>query len=110
MKARSLIIVIILGTLTIFTNFIFGQNEPPVLSNIETSSLSYTEGRSPLTITSSIIVADPDDNLQSATVEITSGLASSEDVLSFTPVGSISSSWVPETGTLTLSGSDSNAN
>jgi len=91
--------------------YVTAINSKPVLSAIEASPLSYTEGNPPITITSLIDLTDPDDdNMESADIQITSGYASTEDVLSFTPVGGISGGWTSATGTLSLSGSSSITN
>lgn len=49
-------------------------------------------------------------SIESATVQITSGFASPEDVLAFSNTASITGSWDSVTGTLTLTGTDSLAN
>ena len=84
---------------------------PPVLANIEGGALSYTESDAPTQITNTITVSDSDSSdLESATVQITANLDSSEDALDFTPVGSITGAYVAGTGTLTLTGTSSLAN
>tara|TARA_R100000908_G_scaffold23815_4_gene9835 strand:- start:60017 stop:67576 length:7560 start_codon:yes stop_codon:yes gene_type:complete len=86
-------------------------NEPPVLAAIEMTNLDFTEGDAATLITSSITVADSDNTvLDSARVSISSNFESSEDVLAFTPVGSITGNYDSGTGILTLSGSDTKAN
>ncbi len=84
-----------------------GTNNAPSLSGIESGSLSYTEGQSPVLITSSIIVQDVDNtNLVSATISI-SGFISAEDRLYFSPQNGISGSYTPSTGILSLTGTSS---
>jgi hypothetical protein len=86
-------------------------NDPPVLSNIGTSPITYVENALPLAITSTIEVTDVDnDNMASATVSITSNYQSGQDVLEFTNQLGITGSWNATTGVLTLSGSSSKAN
>ncbi|UCH13477.1 MAG: T9SS type A sorting domain-containing protein [Bacteroidales bacterium] len=105
MRNKYFITFIAICILAVLPNFLYGQNDPPVLSNIESSTLSYTEGDSPADITSNISISDADDDsLQSATIQITSNYLSSEDVLDFTNTASITGSWNPITGTLTLTG------
>jgi hypothetical protein len=91
--------------LTFFSNFAYSQNIAPVLSNIEETTISYTEGDSPADITNNLNISDPDDDsLQSATIQITSGYQNGEDILDFASFGGISGSWISSTGTLTLTG------
>jgi VCBS repeat-containing protein len=88
-------------------------NDPPVLGNIETTALNYTEGDAPTAVSSSITVSDIDSaNLSGATVGISAGYQNGEDLLSYTaPAGSsITGSFNAATGVLTLSGSASPAN
>jgi hypothetical protein len=90
---------------------ITAQNDPPVLSAIEASPVSFTEGGTPVNLTSVITVTDvDDDNMESATVQITSGYQSTEDILSFTAVSGISGVWTSATGILSLSGTSSKTN
>ena len=106
MRNKFFITFITICILAVFPNFLHGQNDPPVLSNIEGSVLSYTEEDSPTDITSNITISDPDDtNIESATIQITSNYVILEDVLAFTNTPSITGSWNFVTGTLTLSGS-----
>ena len=86
-------------------------NEPPVLSAIEMTNLDYTEGDSPTLVTSSISVTDSDNTvLDSATVAISNNFETSEDILDFTPTGSITGNYDSGTGILSLSGTDTKAN
>ncbi|WP_210190269.1 cadherin repeat domain-containing protein [Bradyrhizobium sp. NAS96.2] len=74
-------------------------------------TLNYTENQAATAIDSAIIVTDADDaNLASATVQITGGYVSGEDVLGFTNQNGISGAFNAATGTLTLTGSSSVAN
>ncbi len=85
-------------------------NDPPVLSGIEVTSLSYTEGSGEVPITATLQVRDPDDdNIESATIQITGNYINTEDTLVFTNTASITSSWNQFTGTLTLTGSATKA-
>ncbi|WP_050419880.1 cadherin repeat domain-containing protein [Bradyrhizobium tropiciagri] len=74
-------------------------------------TLNYTENQAATTIDSAITVTDSDDaNLASATVQITGGYVSGEDVLGFTNQNGITGVFNAATGTLTLTGSSSVAN
>ncbi|MBN2275499.1 MAG: cadherin domain-containing protein, partial [Bacteroidales bacterium] len=60
-------------------------NNPPVLDNIETSPLTYTENADAAPVTTTLTITDSDDaSLESATISITSGYQNGQDVLSFT--------------------------
>ncbi|MFZ1728621.1 MAG: HYR domain-containing protein [Bacteroidota bacterium] len=97
------------STTETFDLFVQAINDPPVLANLEASALSFTEDGAPINVTSTITVSDVDDtNMESATVSISNGFVSSEDVLSFTNTANISGSFAG--GVLTLTGSDSKAN
>ncbi|MDB2509583.1 Ig-like domain-containing protein [Pseudomonadales bacterium] len=85
-------------------------NDAPVLANAG-GTLAYTEGDAATVIDNSLSITDVDDsNLESATITISSGYESSEDVLAFTNANDISGSWDSGSGVLTLSGSASKAN
>jgi len=87
---------------------IFPPNIPPVLSNIESTTLSYSEDDGPIAITSSIAISDSDDiTVDSANVIISGNYVQGEDELAFSNTASIISSWNPATGTLTLTGTAS---
>jgi VCBS repeat-containing protein len=87
---------------------ISGVNDLPVLSNIETTPLSYQAQTPPVAITSTLTISDDDDSTMSgATVSITSGFSASSDVLSFTNQNGITGSYDSSTGVLTLSGAAS---
>ncbi|GAB4187245.1 MAG: hypothetical protein OHK0057_34810 [Thermoflexibacter sp.] len=86
-------------------------NDPPVLANIESTPLTYTEGDLLKIITSNITIADvDDDNMESATIAITSGYQNGEDLLFFTNQLGITGSFNSTTGVLTLTGTSSKAN
>jgi VCBS repeat-containing protein len=88
---------------------VVSTNEAPVLAN--SSTITYTENDPATVINSVITVSDADSaNLTGATIQITTGYNSAQDVLSFTPPVGISGSFNSGTGTLTLSGSASVAN
>lgn len=81
-------------------------NNAPVVSSIETTPLSYTEGQTKI-ITGSIVVTDPDNtNLASAKVTISGNYQNGQDILAFTDTAKIKGSFDATTGTLTLTGSD----
>lgn len=86
-------------------------NEPPVLASIEQINLDFTEGDSPISLTSSITVSDSDNTkIDSAKVSISANFEASEDVLDFTATGNITGSFNSTTGVLLLTGTDSKAN
>ena len=90
------------ATVTVTVN---GVNDPPVISNIETTPLSYRAQSAAVAITSTLTLSDDDASTMSgATVSITSGFASGDDVLSFTNQNGITGSYDASTGVLTLSG------
>ena len=90
---------------------IINNNAAPVLSALEESALSYNEGTGKVPLTSSLSISDDDNTtIQSATVRISSGFVSSEDVLSFTSANGITASWDGSQGILPLSGSATVAN
>tara|TARA_R110001599_G_scaffold69410_3_gene195353 strand:- start:102724 stop:110232 length:7509 start_codon:yes stop_codon:yes gene_type:complete len=83
----------------------------PVLANIESGDLAYTEGNGAVAITSAITVSDVDDtNIESATISITANYFIGEDFLDFTDTGNISGSFASGSGILTLTGSDTKSN
>ncbi|MBO6547224.1 MAG: DUF2341 domain-containing protein [Balneolaceae bacterium] len=85
-------------------------NIAPVLSGLESGSIVYFAGNGQKNISSSILVSDADDtNIEGATISITSGFNSSEDVLAFVDANGITGSYAGGTGILTLSGSVSKA-
>src|SRR6201999_2940262 len=73
---------------------ITGVNTAPVISNVETTPLSYQSGSAPVAITSTLTVSDADDaTLSGATVSIASGLDSGADTLAFTNQNGITGSY-----------------
>jgi hypothetical protein len=81
-------------------------NRAPVLSNIEENNIIFNVPSDPVNISSTISVSDLDDsNLTEASLQITNGYLSSEDVLSLTSTAKITSTWNKATGTLSLTGS-----
>ncbi len=86
-------------------------NDPSVLAALEGAPLAYTENSPAATVTGTITVGDVDDtNIESATIQITGNYQNGQDVLAFTDIGPITGSWNAVTGTMTLSGTDSQAN
>ncbi|WP_218964184.1 hypothetical protein, partial [Nostoc linckia] len=84
-------------------------NDPPV-AVATNSAVSYTENAT-TAIDSAITLSDTDSsNLASATVSISSGFISGEDILAFTNQNGISGSYNSSTGVLTLTGSSTVAN
>lgn len=83
-------------------------NDIPVLSGIEVANVTYTEEQAATPITSSIVITDIDNNnVASATVQITTGFNSTYDVLAFADGGGITSAFNTTTGMLTLTGAAS---
>ena len=90
---------------------ITAKNDAPVLSGIETTPISYTEGQGEVIVTSTISVTDADNTtLTSATVQITTGYVGTEDRLRFNNQNGITGSWIAGTGTMNLIGSSTLAN
>ncbi len=91
--------------------FVSQVNAEPILDNIEASAITYNSGDPATAVTSAITVYDGDDvDIESATVQITGNYISTEDVLAFTDQNGITGSWDSGTGTLTLTGTSSEAN
>ncbi|MEA2326483.1 MAG: hypothetical protein QOE68_1442, partial [Thermoanaerobaculia bacterium] len=88
---------------------VVSTNDAPQLAN--GSTVTYTENDPATVINSVITVSDTDSaNLTGATVQITAGYNSAQDVLSFAPMLGITGSFNSGTGTMTLSGTSSVAN
>ncbi|WP_461521653.1 DUF2341 domain-containing protein, partial [Porticoccus sp.] len=70
------------------------------------ATLDYSEGDAATIIDSTITLADVDDTmLESATIQITGNLQPGKDILTRPAAGGIPGmSWIPSTGTLTLTG------
>jgi hypothetical protein len=82
-------------------------NDAPVVAT-SAGSAAYTEGGAPVVVDPGLTVADPDSTqLSGATVQITGGFSSAEDLLAFVPQSGITGSYNATTGTLTLSGTAS---
>jgi VCBS repeat-containing protein len=93
------------GTVTVTIN---GVNDPVVISNVETSALSYRAQDPAVPVTSALTLSDDDDaTMASATVSVTSGFSSGQDTLGFTSQNGITGSYNSSTGVLTLSGNAS---
>ena len=93
-------------------------NDPPVLTAIEGGALNWIENTPPnyvtnnvTPVTASLVAGDPDSiNLTGATIQITGNYLKTEDQLVFTNTAKITGSFDPNTGILTLSGTDTLAN
>ncbi len=97
-----------LATVTITINPVVTQ--PPSITTTP-SALAYTENDAATAIDSGLTTSDPDStNLTGATVAITGGFASGQDVLGFVNQNGISGTFNATTGVLTLTGSSSIAN
>ena len=87
---------------------ITGVNDLPVISNVETTPLSYQAFTPGVAITSTATIADDDDaTMAGGGVSITSGFNAAQDTLSFTNQNGITGSYNSSTGMLTLSGNAS---
>lgn len=86
-------------------------NQPPVLSNIESTTFAYNEGDGPTPITSNITISDSDNaNMAGATIIISGNYVQGEDQLNFQDANGITGNWDAANGKLTLSGTSSKAN
>jgi hypothetical protein len=94
-----------LGASDTATINITAVNDLPVLAGAG-GTLAYTEGDAATPIDATLALSDVDDvNIESATVTISAGLVSAEDVLNFTPAFGITGTYTAATGVLALSGS-----
>jgi hypothetical protein len=85
-------------------------NDAPIVTPT-VPAITYTENAAATTLDGGITVTDVDSaNLTGATITISANYQSGADVLSFTPVGSVTGSFNAGTGVLTLSGTDTVAN
>jgi hypothetical protein len=85
-------------------------NEAPVITTATSTALSYIENATTV-IDSAITISDVDSvNLANATISITSGFVSSQDILSFTNQNGITGSYNSTTGVLSLTGAATVAN
>jgi gliding motility-associated-like protein len=90
--------------LTLLVDCNLTVNQAPVMSGTQ-SSLTF--GSAPVILDGNIIVTDDGATLTSATIRITSGFFSGEDILSCTSASGISVVYSASTGILSLSGSAS---
>jgi len=91
------------NTITI-TVSIIPVNDPPVVS-MESSALLYAESSGAVAIDDQITVDDLDnDNLVSATIEISNNYTATEDRLDFADLNGISGTFDNQSGVLNLSG------
>ncbi|MBX2966255.1 MAG: gliding motility-associated C-terminal domain-containing protein [Cyclobacteriaceae bacterium] len=91
---------------------VLNVNDPPVLSNIETTPVLYSLGDPAIAVSTSILISDIDNaNMFSATISITENFTNG-DQLSYRPeTGSpITATYNAATGVLELSGKDTRAN
>ncbi len=86
---------------------LYSVNDIPVVSEIETGTILYTENAVPAAISETIEITDVDNSyLESATVRISNNYVASEDRLYFNETPDISTVWDNTSGTLTLIGDD----
>jgi hypothetical protein len=90
------------------------SNDRPELSLIESTPLNYVSQTPPTPITSTINVFDPDrPTLTGAVIQfvpLTGDYRFGQDLLQFVNTPTITGTWTPATGKLTLSGTDTVAN
>ena len=79
------------------------QAAVPVVGGVS-GSISLPEGTTSIVVASGVTVTDSDNSIASATVQISAGLVSAEDVLTFTAFGGIVGVYDNTTGVLTLTG------
>ncbi|WP_195759248.1 glycoside hydrolase family 9 protein [Pedobacter puniceum] len=83
-------------------------NDAPVLAGIESTGLTHQEKSVAVNISSNIVLTDVDNTtITSATITVSNNYKNGQDILSFANTNSISSSWIPATGTLILTGNAS---
>jgi len=86
---------------------ITGVNDAPVLADIETVPVAFTENDTDTVITDAVTVSDVDgEYIESATVAISGNYIGSVDLLAFTNTATITGSWNNADGILTLTGHD----
>ena len=86
-------------------------NIPPFVSINAPGPLVYAEQSAAAPIAPALTINDPDSpNMVGATVKLTTGYVQGQDYLKFTNFANIQGSWTAATGTLTLTGADSQAN
>ena len=89
----------------LYTLQIINLNEPPALTSIEPGNVHFVENGSPVVISNAIVVTEPDSGeIQTATIQVSSGYVPGQDVLSFINQNGISGTYDIATGTLILSG------
>ncbi|MBT4360857.1 MAG: DUF2341 domain-containing protein [Candidatus Marinimicrobia bacterium] len=82
-------------------------NDAPILGNVESIGLAYEAGDGAVAITDDLTAEDGDDTfLDSARVQITGSYVSGEDVLAFSSIYGITSTWYSGIGLLVLQGTN----
>ena len=85
-------------------------NDAPVLSDVEPATRLYQEGTPAVQVSAAIDVGDVDSPvITSATVKISGGYRTAEDILAFPGISGVTGAWDAVTGILTLTGSASSA-
>ncbi|MDI9640123.1 tandem-95 repeat protein [Geitlerinema splendidum] len=88
---------------------ITATNNPPIVT--ASGTLNYTENAPPAALNAVTNITDSDDTqLTEASVRITSGYISGEDILSFANTATLTGTFNPITGTLSITGTDTLAN
>lgn len=86
-------------------------NDPPVVQTNVSGALSYKIGGGAILVAPTATVTDPDDDfLTGATIKISFNYQRGVDILSFVNTTKIKGTFDAQTGTLTLTGSDTVAN
>lgn len=84
---------------------------PPALRDIETAPLIYRGGDPAVPLTTTVAVTDPDSNyVTAASIWISANYQIGQDVLGFANTPTLTGSWNPATGTLTITGVDTVSN
>jgi hypothetical protein len=98
--------VVAARTVTVITT-----NQPPAVSGIPNTALSYVRGAAAVAVAPAAYIFDPDSiNLTAITIQLTGNYQNGEDILAATAAFGITVSFNPSVGTLTLSGQASLAN
>ncbi|WP_010588287.1 cadherin domain-containing protein [Schlesneria paludicola] len=86
-------------------------NDPPVIQTNSSSPVAYKIGGGAVAVAPTATVTDPDDDfLAGATIKISVNYQRGVDILSFVNTAKIQGTFDPQTGTLTLTGTDTVSN
>jgi hypothetical protein len=104
-----LYVIDVAGNVSSATTSVLTVSNIPVISHTETLPLAYVEDNSGTQLTGSFEINDNLDVITSATINISSNYDNSGDKLQFTNTASISGTWIPASGTLSLTGTATKA-